>query len=209
MKRLFDPDSPIMRFLADLADLVLLNLFWILCSLPILTAGAATAALYRCTLNMVQAENHWNARTFFAAFRENFLKATGLWLILLAALALLAADGWLFWQNGLLLRLWGLIPFLGGLVWLFAQALAFALTAQFENTVGKTLANAVILSFSHPLRALAMCLLELLPLILFLLSPAAFARVAICWVLFGFSLTAYANTLLLRPIFAPYMTAGQ
>lgn len=207
MKRLFDPDSSIMRLLADFADLVILNLLWLLCCIPLVTAGAATAALYRCVLNMARTEKRWNAKTFFAAFRENFPKATGIWLILLAVLALLAADAWLLYQDVLPLpRLFGALTVVGAVFWLFTKALAFPLTAQFENTVKKTLSNAVVLSFSYPIRSLVLCLLDLLPLILLLLSPRAFSRVVICWLLFGFSLTAYVNALILKPVFAPYMT---
>lgn len=209
MKRLFDPDSPIMRLLADLADLVVLNLLWLLCCLPIVTAGAATAALYRCTLNMARTEKAWNAKAFFAAFRENFPKATGIWLILLAVLAVLAADIWLLYRNILPFpRAFSALPGAGTIFWLFTKAFVFPLTAQFENTVGKTLSNAVVLSVSHPIRSLAMCALNLLPLLLWLLSPSAFLCVSVCWLLFGFSLTAYVNTLLIKPVFAPYMQSS-
>ena len=40
--KLFDPDSPIMSFLARVADLVILNVLWLLCCLPVVTAGAST-----------------------------------------------------------------------------------------------------------------------------------------------------------------------
>ena len=45
MKRLFDMDNPLMQALGILADLMVLNLLTIVCSLPVLTAGAALTAL--------------------------------------------------------------------------------------------------------------------------------------------------------------------
>ena len=39
-------DSPVIAFLNKATDLILLNFLWILCSLPVITAGAATAAMY-------------------------------------------------------------------------------------------------------------------------------------------------------------------
>ena len=44
--KLLDPDSPIMSFLARVADLVILNVLWLLCCLPVVTAGASTTAMY-------------------------------------------------------------------------------------------------------------------------------------------------------------------
>ena len=47
MKKIFDPDSPILRFLTQAAELAWLNILWVVCSLPVFTLGASTAAL--CT----------------------------------------------------------------------------------------------------------------------------------------------------------------
>lgn len=206
MRRLFSLDGPLMGLLSDLADLVVLNLLWLLCSLPVVTAGAATAALYRCTLNMVRGRGARGWRAYFAAFQENFFQGTLTWLILLTALAVLGADVWLLSQGALPWpRLFGALSGVGAVFWVFTAAYAFPLMAQFENRLGKTISNAVVFSFSCPLRSLLMAVLDILPLILFFLSPRAFGRVVICWVLFGFALTAYVNTLLVKPVFAPYM----
>lgn len=206
MKHLFEPDTPIMRLLADFADLVVLNLLWILSSIPVLTIGASTAALYRCLLNMVRGEKHWNTRAFFTAFRENFPKATVIWLILLAVLLLLGADFYLFYREVLSLpRLLSWVPGSGIVIWVLLKTYAFPLTAQFENTIGMTILNGLKLSFSYPLRTLLMGFMETLPVLLLLLSPATFASSAIVWVLFGFSLCCYVNTRILVKIFSPLM----
>lgn len=42
-----DFDSPFMQFLSRCSDLIILNVLWFLCCLPVVTAGAATTALYR------------------------------------------------------------------------------------------------------------------------------------------------------------------
>lgn len=204
MKRLFDPDSPFIHVLSDLADLVILNLLWLLCCLPVVTAGASTAALYRCTLNMAYLRGGRRARAFFTAFRENFRQATLLWLILLAVLALLLADAWLVYQQAIPYAFSFLVgP--GLVIWAFAAAYVFPLCAQFENTLGGTLKNALVFSSTHPLRSLLMILLDLLPLLLYWLSPAAFLPLAPCWLLFASAVTAYVNCLLLKKVFAPYL----
>ena len=92
MKKLFDPDSPIMRFLTQAAELAWLNVLWVVCSLPVVTFGASTAALCTAVRNMIRENGRWNAAAFFRAFRDNFKKSTLLWLILLAALAFIGAD---------------------------------------------------------------------------------------------------------------------
>ncbi len=39
-------NSPVIAFLNKMTDLILLNVLWILCCLPVITAGAATTAAY-------------------------------------------------------------------------------------------------------------------------------------------------------------------
>ena len=54
MKKLFDPDSPILRFLTQAAELAWLNILWVVCSLPVFTLGASTAALCTAVRNMIR-----------------------------------------------------------------------------------------------------------------------------------------------------------
>ena len=45
-------DSGIMRVLSKICDIVCLNVLWLVCSLPIITIGASTTALYTVMLNL-------------------------------------------------------------------------------------------------------------------------------------------------------------
>ncbi len=47
-------DSPVIAFLNKATDLILLNFLWILCSLPVITAGAATAAMYYVCITSIR-----------------------------------------------------------------------------------------------------------------------------------------------------------
>ena len=56
MGRLFAMDGKVFGFLSRTADLVLLNLLWILFSLPVVTLGASTTAIYTVVLKMARNE---------------------------------------------------------------------------------------------------------------------------------------------------------
>ena len=75
-----------------------LNLLWMVCSLPIITVGASTTALYYACLKIVREEDFSAASLFFRSFKQNFKQATVLWLILLAAAVILAGDGYILWH---------------------------------------------------------------------------------------------------------------
>ena len=65
----FNYDNDIWRFVGRLADIMVLNLLWILFSLPIVTFGISTTALYYCTLKIVKDEDDGNIRMFLRCFR--------------------------------------------------------------------------------------------------------------------------------------------
>ena len=88
MSRPFSSESPLFSKLNTLADLVLLNLLTILCSLPVVTAGASITALYY-TMYKLRNQEAKLYRAFFKAFKENFKQATIIWLVLLVIGALI------------------------------------------------------------------------------------------------------------------------
>ena len=62
-------------------DILVLGLLWIACSLPLVTIGASTTALYYALVKCVKNNDGYAARSFFHSFRQNFIPATILWVI--------------------------------------------------------------------------------------------------------------------------------
>ena len=90
--KIFDPEGPLMTALAKLSDAVFCNIMFCLCSLPIFTIGAALAALYDCTMSIVEdTEKPSMFKQYWTSFRKNFKQATLLWLICLGVILILAA----------------------------------------------------------------------------------------------------------------------
>ncbi|MGN1026338.1 MAG: YesL family protein [Faecousia sp.] len=202
--KLFNLDSPFMSFMTKLADLMLLNLLWLVCCLPIITIGAATAAMYYCLLNQDRVSSV--VGTFFSAFKSNFKKATLLWLIQAVMITVAAFDLLYFfgvWADaGLAVRVICLIP----AAWLLMGAgYLFPLQAQFENTVGNTLKNAILISIANLPVSLVVTVLNLLPVLFFFFNMELFLRTAIIWVLIGGAAIAYLNTGFLKKVFRRYM----
>ena len=85
-------DSFVVRALNKLTDLLVLNILFIVCSLPVVTMGAALTAMYAVSLRSVRYGDGYVVPTFFKAFKRNFAQSTAAWLIVLAAGALLFID---------------------------------------------------------------------------------------------------------------------
>ena len=81
MGKIFDMDSPVMRVLNRVGDLLILNVLMIVCCIPVITAGAAFTAMHYVLLKIVRGEEGYLIRGFFKSFRSNFRQATLIWLL--------------------------------------------------------------------------------------------------------------------------------
>ena len=96
MKRIFGIDSPLVGALMKIGDCVCLSVLWLLFSLPILSIGASSAALYAAVHGCLRRNEAGVWKHFWNAFRENLKRSTLAWLIELAVLALLTLDAAVF-----------------------------------------------------------------------------------------------------------------
>lgn len=196
MKWFFDMDNPVMRTLSLAADLIVLNLLAALCSLPLITAGAALTALFSQCILLVRGEESSVTRGFFRAFRANFKTATQLWLLFLAA-------GLLLWLDALAAA--ATLPVLRvgvaalSLLLLAVLLFTFGLLARYENTVRGTLKNALSLSVAFFPRTLGMLLFTVG---LWLVCVWFFRIGTPILLMFGLSLPVYFSSLLLNGVFA-------
>ncbi len=205
MGSFFNPDGSVMRALSKIADLAILNIMWLICSIPVITMGAATTALYYVTIKMAKNQEGYLVRVFFKAFKDNFKKSTIVWMLFLAAGLVLGADFYIMchWESNLRYPMLVMI-IMAGLVLLFLALYVFVLIGTFENKVAEYLKNAFFISIRHLPYSI------LLVFILFLqLYACIFMLVNITYLplllLFGMSSFAYAMSFLYVKILERYM----
>lgn len=198
MRNWLSQDTPIMRGLNVLADITLLNLHWLVCSLPIFTIGASSAALYQCLFSLERGEPS-GSRAFFQAFRSSFRRATLLWLTALSTGAILFVDYRFTFENNLsshsvLISVYAIItPLL-----LLTLPFLFTPTALSSQSIPRAFKSSFLLGVAFLPRTLLMLLLWSIPAIWLLLSPYLFWRLAWIWIGFGFGLIAYVCMKLMK-----------
>ena len=70
MSKLFAYDNPIWTMLGKVADALILSFFWLIFSLPIVTIGASTSALYYTTLKIAENKEGYLFKTFLKGLRK-------------------------------------------------------------------------------------------------------------------------------------------
>ena len=145
MHNLLNLDNPVMQTITKIADTVILNLLWLVFSLPIVTAGASTTALFDISIRMVNDEEGSLFKDFWRSFRNNLASSTRTWLVLLVLGVVMAGDGYFFYHMRLEGPFWTLLT----AVYLIALAgyaiilmYVFPLMACFDNTTFAMIKNA-------------------------------------------------------------------
>ena len=187
-----------MRFPDRMADLLVLNLVTLLMCLPVVTAGASLTAMHYVLLKLVRGEEGYIVKPFFRSFKQNFFQATALWLIFCAMWASMLSSLAVISQSSAEEPPWVLfaIPVAALFLWT-VMIYAFALLSRYENSVFRTLFNALSLTFGEFPRSLEMLVITLLPAALFLRTSYALPFL----VLLGLSVPGYACAMVYDPVF--------
>ena len=201
MSSLFHPDSPIMSGLSKLTDMLVLNLIFILCCIPILTIGASVTALYDAVDRIMKDEGNIY-KAFFRAFRSNFKQATIQWFILLFTGSVLTVCLYYYLNSEIAISqvlLW--VAVFMAFIWCAVAAWVFPLQAKFYNTIKNTFRNAMVCAIAYLPRTIVMIVLNLLPFAMVLLSPTLFSFFSIIFLFIWFSLVASSNLKLTKKAF--------
>jgi len=143
-------NGPVMFTIGKLVDAFMLTLLWIVFSLPIITMGAASTALSAVTLRMAAGEELLVTRTFIQTFKNEFSSSLKVWLILLLMGIVLVGDYWFLLQlQGPLVTAFLGMTLVLTLGYLFVLIYIFPLIAKFNNTPGKYILSALMMSLRH------------------------------------------------------------
>ena len=184
---MFEWDSPLMKILRTLTNYIFVTVLMMICSIPLITVGAAVCAGYDTVRRSFVLEQGSNAVTiYFRSFARNFKQPTMIWSICTAVVVL-------FWQGTRVMEALGLegtapVVLQGilvlGMVFCVATLLcALASVARFNNTVGMLLRNSMLL-----------CVMNLWRILLLM----------VVWVIAAVAVVAFRPLVLITPALAVF-----
>lgn len=201
MGRFFDMESPIMRALNRVADMMILNLLMIVCCLPVITIGASVTAMHYVILKMVRGEEGYLVKGFFKSFAANFKQATLIWLLMMVVIAVYIGDALIFSFSGMVFPKPLVIAVIAvGVILFLISMYVFPLLARFENTIRNTIKNAALMAVANLPKTILMAVFYALPLVISYFSTYALLFVF----LFGISVPAYGAAWLYSNIFKKF-----
>lgn len=199
---IFSSNSLLGRFLNLIADIFILNILWVLCSLPIITIGASTTALYYAIMKRQRKDEGYITRNFFSSFKENFKQSTIIWLLLVIIGFILELDlrigvsissplGKLMIFSSILI----MIPYSFILIYIFP------IQAKFVNPIFVNIRNALLIAVAH-FGYTVLNIFFVITFIFLALRSTMFLGIVI---LFGFSLYAFISGNIYIMIFRKYL----
>ena len=209
LQNLFNYDNPVWRFIGKFGDLIVLNILWIITSIPIVTIGASTTAMYYVTLKLVRDEDGYTIRSYFRSFKENFKQATVIWLIMLVVGFLLGFDLYFFIKmqtessnfRNIMITIFASMT----LIYTCILVYVFPLQSRFYNPVKRTLFNAFFMSIRHILQTIGIVAIDIVVVVLAYLSMFYAPQFSVIFLLFGVPLIAFINSFFFHAIFKKYM----
>lgn len=143
MAKFFSEDNPFNAALTKIFDLCVLNVCALICSIPVVTAGASMTALYAVMLPMTENKEGPIIKSFLKQFRANLKGSVRAWLLMLLVALVLMFDLYVWTKTESQYR-----SVFFGLTIAMLAALAvvaswyFGLRATFEDTGKMSLINA-------------------------------------------------------------------
>lgn len=202
MKGFFDYDGKVNEFLKKVMYVVSANLLFILCSIPIVTIGAANSAMHTVLFRFQQGDEPDILKTYFRSFKENFKDATISWMLMLATAGTLIVNYRFIRElhaagTGIFQVAFNLVLFL----WLVFWVYLFPAICYYKNTLSGYARFVVKLAIARLPYTIGLLILHVLPILvmLFMAQYSSFGVLALFCC--GFSLPAYFSGRVLLKIF--------
>ncbi|PWT26759.1 YesL family protein [Butyrivibrio fibrisolvens] len=230
MSKLFDLDSPLMRILNKVADLMILNVATLLFCVPGLFSGyvalqiyisegvinlpailmfvvlsipigSALTGMHFVLLKMVRGDEAYIIKDFWKSFKLNFKQASVIWLIFEVAGFLLIADYKIYMGSDTFPKIMLIMTGVVAIVIFIIYIYVFPVLSRFSNTIANTIKNSFLMSVLGLPRTLGMILITGASFALPVLGATLIYRIFPLYILFGLSLPGFLCALLYSPLF--------
>lgn len=203
-RKLFNPDNALMVTMSQVTDCIFLSLFWLLGCFPVVTAGASFAALYDAAFRAYRKGDKHSWSRFLHVFRQNWKAG------ILPGLTVGAVFFGLLWG---MIQIWNAAAaaqvsfgvFAGcafvAVVLLGIVSIVLPQLSRFDSPFAALLKNSLLLGILHLPRTVGLGVLNALTIFLCVryVVPVFFLP----------ALSALISSLLIEPMFKPYMEAAE
>ena len=173
MEGLFSFDGPLYKFCVLVYETFMLNLLWVIGSLPVVTIGVSTSALYYVYGKKISGNSYNIYSDFIKGYKENFKQALPIGSVITIILSLSIYN--IFKLNKMGSAYLGLEGFQILIIFqiLLISVFVFPLIVRFNMKFTDILKNSILLAYKHIIRS-TISVAILIVLILFTIYKPSF-----------------------------------
>lgn len=193
-------DSPVWTKAEPIADVLVAGFLWLVCSIPVITAGAAGAALYYTVVKVIRRKRETVVKAFLHSFKDNLKQGVGVSVFYLVYGALLVFYGYLVAYGGV----WEENPYLAvaaGMVlampFIFTLPYIFPVMSRFQFKTFRLFLYALHMSVGHFMSTIVLTVLWGMVCLAVYLIPFSVVLLP--------GVYAYISSFLLERIFRKYL----
>lgn len=200
---MFGINSPFAAAVNKLVQMIYVGILWFACSIPIITMGAATTALYEVLLKMEKNQEGYVGASFLRAFRKNLKSTVPVWIPLFIAEVVFGFN--LFYYavlGGGQFPIQCVVFLILLLMTMILSGYVFPVMARFENTTAGTFHMAAMLAMQNPGWTVVILIVQIL-------------TIFVCWfflyfpVMFIMGITGYFQAVIFNHIFDRLISQGK
>lgn len=186
MRDFFSLDGSFNKYGSLLADTIILSLLWLFFSLPIVTIGASTSAMYYVATRRISEREGYMTSDFWSAFKSNFVRSTVLWLMVLVLAIVLVFNVSVAGALGNMARIVVPAQIVIAIQLIVICTFMFPMTSRFDMTIKHTIKSSFFMANRHLFTSIICVALLLLLVIvaiyflppLLLLIPGIYAMIS-------------------------------
>ena len=193
-------------FLTRFADIMILNILFLVTCLPVITIGVAWTSMYYVALKIIQDEKNEEIsvlKSYFHSFKQNLLQGFEIWVLALLFGSILLLDVRIIASMEAQTLRTALFVATGTVVLLFVLTLQFVFPylSRFSTNFLTTIKNAALMAVAQFPRAILMIVITAVAVWLTLLNKYTIYTGIFFWMFVGFSTIALIKTKMFVRIF--------
>ena len=193
-------------FLTRFADIMILNILFLVTCLPVITIGVAWTSMYYVALKIIQDEKNEEIsvlKSYFHSFKQNLLQGIEIWVLALLFGSILLLDVRIIASMEAQILRTALFVATGTVVLLFVLTLQFVFPylSRFSTKFLTTIKNAALMAVAQFPRVILMIVITAVAVWLTLLNKYTIYTGIFFWMSVGFSTIALIKTKMFVRIF--------
>lgn len=196
-------DSSFGKVMTKIGIIIGANLLFVIVSLPVVTMGAAWAALLHVMFKVLRGTETLNPiKMFWTGLKQNFKQATIAWLIIIAVVFIGWVDIRFLLHTGGSMVNFRYAIFAVGVVLLIGAIYLFPTMVAFSNKLSVLFRSAYYFALKKPLKLIVLLFFYVVPMLLTYTDAQMMPLYAFIWCFFGFGTIGMLTAKLLVSDFA-------